>query len=1727
MCGICGLIYKDETRNISEQLLDSMVNVLRHRGPDDSGVWIDGNAALGQTRLSIIDLSSAGHQPMPNIKKNVWITFNGEIYNYKELRDDLKKRGYIFNSQTDTEVVVNLWMEYGENCVDHLRGMFAIAIWDKQRKCLFLARDRFGQKPLFYADLANRFIFGSEPKAILQDPEFVPEPDLQGIHHYLAYQSVPAPYSAFKGIKKLPPAHCLLFKNRRTIIRRYWKLSYAQQIKVVDEEELKREIIDRLKESVRIRLMSDVPLGAFLSGGIDSSLIVALMASIMDNPVKTFTIGFNEKEYDETNYARMVAERYQTEHHQFIVTPDARDIFHELIWHYNEPFADPSAIPTYYLSKLAREHVTVVLSGDAGDENFAGYERYHNQGEFPLKDNFPTFEERMKMKEGKWAAYVRGVDNEADIRRLKEFDQAKMLYYYRIAHWHEEFQMSLYTPEMFERLGGACTVDLMLERFRDSDAKDFVSKALDFDLGQYLPDTLMTKVDIASMAHSLEARTPMLDHHFAQFVATIPSEYKLKDGRISKYILKKACERYLPNNVIYRSKMGFGVPLEHWFRNELCEMAYDLLLSKKSIEREYFKGEHIQNLLDRHQRGENWQYLLWNLLMLEQWHLMFIDKTITIPKDNDMTITINKDNNSESKIMSNTSASKKEYCSTNINGIFGFSEIKDPVKVEKNMWMVSLPSLTEMADNSNTPNLSFLMLYENGIPIGPPHSLHDKIKNKGKGAFSHWQEYLYFSTSDNSNPISNGNIYTYSTSGLFYHRAMRDIHIPNIYLSPNIDGSCENAEENTNVPVNLSSRDNSDMAIKNDVEYAVKIGKLYKGYIDDSDKDPKGLNILEIGPGINFGSSLYLACYGAKIAVTDRFLSPWIDNYHHKFYRSLYELLKQNRFDLDLTPLKKIVRANEYPDDVLTTYQCSLEEASDIPDNTFDIILSNAVLEHVYDVIPAVTKLYRITKPGGIGFHQIDHRDHRDFSHPLEYLILSDDEFKKKFWESHCEMGNRLRQYEVEKIFKNVGFEIQSFDGNMFTEDEYLDNLVSRLKTTNNTRYQNCSREQLKCISGLFKITKPKRKVLDKIRVTIDRILLNKSKKAGEETEVPYCAEPWRQMIIDLTGEVVPCCYWSGYGNTGKPLGNTNKNSLNQIWNNRTYRKLRKINASGNLKGSPCENCMSYRWANETYPAFQLSSSFSKESGFCYMVQLPDAILNEIKNSKTKTTVLEDGIKLPHPNELHDNIRKIGQGRYSIWHDTLYLSSSDNSNPIWNNKKYQLDCNGKIIELPQVDLDSVSGKNIRLAYREYKKGKRYMKAKASKLTFISSSYCNIDCPHCSQTITRIVGLGHRPKTEQDVMDHIPFITDFTWHGGEPFVLKNFRKFLNEYKREDNPNLRMGFTTNGTLLRSHEIELLKKFTAVNASISIDSFKKETFQKIRAGANYEKVIANTLNCIRDYDANWIFNVGMCIMKSNILELPDNLRYAFEHDIGLNLSPILISPVFERLDIFSNFELQTQNWEQAITESLAIVADAKNRSLPAVKRIDPEGMIHELHKIYNKAKNLYTDALSISVKITDPTASLKNMLNPCILILANDEILSYAMLNRSINDVYYMNIPRQKLTDYIKWTLVHNTVEDNWGFVIRHLFCNERNIPLRFKEFQDLETIGMELEIPRFLSINRPMNTIRPREASYIPKNVSQISKVYHDLRKQEVPENISEAPDRIYWKYNNIHKPKQKI
>ena len=627
MCGICGKLYFDQTRAVAPQELRRMAGTLAHRGPDGEGVWTSRNVGFGQRRLAIIDLRTVAGQPMSNEDGMVWITFNGEIYNFHELRQELETKGHLFRTDSDTEVIVHAYEEYGRDCLSRLRGMFAFAIWDERQRLLFLARDRVGKKPLFYYLGRDQFLFASEIKALLVDRTVRAEPDPVALDHFLALQYIPSPLTAFRGVRKLPPAHWLEVRNGRIEMGRYWKLQYTpkRQITLADAV---AELRWRFTEAVRLRLVSDVPLGAFLSGGVDSSAVVATMAQEMGHPVQTFSVGFEEASFDERSFARQVAERYGTTHTELMVKAPVTDILPRLVWHYDEPFGDASAVPSYAIAALTSQHVTVVLNGDGGDENFAGYEWY-------VKDRLVRRGEVLPLWLRQWiASWGQGVSPARRQRRLlRKITQLTELlalsparrYAYWMVHFPPAARQRLYTPAFGAEVVESNPEGLFGEAFAQSDTEEWVDMMLDADINLFLPEDLLVKVDRATMAHSLEARSPFLDHVLMEFVASLPARLKLAGGQ-QKRVLKAMLREALPEAVLKRPKMGFCVPLARWFRKELREMAHDVLLAPRAIQRGYFQPQAIANLLDAHYRGEaNHAEHLWKLLILELWQRTFID----------------------------------------------------------------------------------------------------------------------------------------------------------------------------------------------------------------------------------------------------------------------------------------------------------------------------------------------------------------------------------------------------------------------------------------------------------------------------------------------------------------------------------------------------------------------------------------------------------------------------------------------------------------------------------------------------------------------------------------------------------------------------------------------------------------------------------------------------------------------------------------------------------------------------------------------------------------------------------------------------------------------------------------------------------------------------------------------------------------------------------------------
>jgi len=625
MCGIAGKIALDGRALVDEDLLWRMTEAIRHRGPDDGGVWTDGTVGLGARRLAIIDVSDRGHQPMTNEDGAIRLVFNGEIYNFAAIRRDLEARGHRFRSNTDTETIVHLYEEEGVACVERLRGMFAFALWDAPRRRLLLARDRLGKKPLFYYNDPRQFLFASAPKAILQDPSVATEPDPQAIHHYLTYGYVPGPLAAFEGFRKLPPAHYLLLEDGRATIHRYWSLHYLPKRRG-SEAELGEELLALLEEAVSLRMRSDVPLGALLSGGIDSSAVVALMRRRTSGAVRTFSIGSDHAEYDELPFARAVAARFGTDHHELVVKPDAVAALPHLAWHYDEPFADSSALPSFALCGLARRHVTVALNGDGGDENLLGYQRYLATVVAGRIDRVPAALRGAVV--GLASALPRTGPRNAGSRWRRLATVLPLEPKRRYLQWltaDDGWKTRLYSPEFEDITKGNDSFDVLAAAYSRSDAPTFLEQTAHADVQLYLPDDLLVKMDVASMASSLEVRSPFLDHQVVEFAASLPPGLKIR-GLTQKYLLKRAMQGILPDEVVRRRKRGFGVPIDHWFRHELREMAYDVLLDARARARGYFRPEALRRYLDDHVQGRaDHHFRLWTLLMLELWHRTFID----------------------------------------------------------------------------------------------------------------------------------------------------------------------------------------------------------------------------------------------------------------------------------------------------------------------------------------------------------------------------------------------------------------------------------------------------------------------------------------------------------------------------------------------------------------------------------------------------------------------------------------------------------------------------------------------------------------------------------------------------------------------------------------------------------------------------------------------------------------------------------------------------------------------------------------------------------------------------------------------------------------------------------------------------------------------------------------------------------------------------------------------
>jgi asparagine synthase (glutamine-hydrolysing) len=624
MCGIAGAV--DFGAPVDAQLVTDMCERIVHRGPDSRGVHVAGDVGLGSQRLAIIDVAG-GDQPLFSEDGQVAVVMNGEIYNFVELRDSLSERGHSFFSGSDAEVLVHLYEEHGDDLVQHLRGMFAFALWDARRRRLLLGRDRVGKKPLFYAATGGRIVFASEMAALLADTSLDTTLDPRAIDAYLAYQYIPHPLSIFSAVRKLSPASVLAFDADGAAVERYWRLDFEPKLSGIDEAEAAEILREQLSDATRVRLMSEVPLGAFLSGGVDSSAVVALMAEHMSEPVKTFSITFGEADFDEARFARMAAERFDTDHHEFRVEPHALSILPRLARHYGEPYADPSAIPSFHLAEMTGRHVTVALNGDGGDEAFAGYGRYRRMAQLEILRRAPR---PLRAAVAGLARRIGPGSAERDPRTRAALlghsltAGGAQVYGHSVLAFEADRRHALLRPELVRELDGWSAESVLEDAWAAAESEG-VDRLLAVDIESYLPGDLLVKVDIATMAHSVEARSPFLDHHLLEFAARLPADLKLR-GRSGKHILKTAMRGIVPDAILDRPKMGFGVPLKHWFRGELEALPRELLLDPGARCREYLDGAGIEQLLDEHTSGRfDHSLRIWTLIQLETWHQEVLD----------------------------------------------------------------------------------------------------------------------------------------------------------------------------------------------------------------------------------------------------------------------------------------------------------------------------------------------------------------------------------------------------------------------------------------------------------------------------------------------------------------------------------------------------------------------------------------------------------------------------------------------------------------------------------------------------------------------------------------------------------------------------------------------------------------------------------------------------------------------------------------------------------------------------------------------------------------------------------------------------------------------------------------------------------------------------------------------------------------------------------------------
>lgn len=626
MCGICGKVGLDEAARIEPSLIRRMIKRLEHRGPDDTGMYLEAQAVLGHTRLSIIDLNS-GKQPIANEDGTIWIVFNGEIYNYRDLRSELTHKGHRFSTQTDTEVIVHLYEEYGPDCVARLRGMFAFAIWDAPKKTLFLARDRVGIKPLYYALNNTGLAFASEIKALLVDPTIEREIDPRVIDRFLTYLFTPGAETLLRGIRKLEPGHWLLLKDGTATVRQYWDLQFVSRPANGDFHQTAEELTSLLRQTVRDHMISDVPVGVLLSGGVDSTAMLSFAVQETGQRINTFTVGFQDKHLvDERPYARLAAQRYGNQHYETTLSAqDFLDFIPRYVWHMEEPVFEPPAVALYYITKLAREHVTVLISGEGGDEAFAGYQSYRNL----------VWLERLKAMGRPWrraaGAVLDTLGNMSSLSRLRKYSvlmEPRLQDYYfggssnPFRHFNH-IKSDLYSDGFRARVDIQASSALSAEAFARVAGQDRLNQMLYVDTKMWLPDDLLIKADKMTMANSLELRVPLLDHKVLEFAAALPTNYKL-NGVTTKHILKHAFKGQVPSAILNRKKVGFPVPVQSWLQNELRSFVWDVLMDKRTLDRGYFNRAVVERLL-ADTSSPDYPAVAFSLVTLELWHRSFID----------------------------------------------------------------------------------------------------------------------------------------------------------------------------------------------------------------------------------------------------------------------------------------------------------------------------------------------------------------------------------------------------------------------------------------------------------------------------------------------------------------------------------------------------------------------------------------------------------------------------------------------------------------------------------------------------------------------------------------------------------------------------------------------------------------------------------------------------------------------------------------------------------------------------------------------------------------------------------------------------------------------------------------------------------------------------------------------------------------------------------------------